>query len=63
MNLQILQTIIRKQKHDNMMKLNNDQLLESVFVKIFMDIVQIFKTKTFNCLDMRHYNPAERTGL
>src|SRR5688572_12060955 len=46
-----------------MIKSSNDQLLESVFFKIFMDIVWIFKLKTFNCLDMRHFNPAKRTGL
>ena len=45
-----------------MIKSSNDQLLESVFVKIFMDIVRIFKENTFNCLDMRHFNPAKRTG-
>ena len=52
-----------KQRHE-MIKLSNDQLLESVFIKIFMDIiVRIFKGKTFNRLDMRHFNPAKSTGL
>ena len=38
-----------------MIKLSNEQLLESGFVKIFLDIVQMFLKYDFYFLDIRHY--------